>query len=69
MVPSIIPALTLQGSQKENRDRTVSQNIFVEITADNGPNLKKRNRYPGIRSTEDPKTDEPKKTQTKTYDN
>ena len=43
------------------------ENVFEEIMAENFPNLKKGNRYPGKGTTEGLKQDEPKQTYTKTY--
>ena len=53
---------------RRRREKEV-KNVFDEIMAENLPNLRKENRYPGTGSTEGPKQDEPKQTHVRTYYN
>ena len=43
--------------EREDRDKRM-ENVFDEIMAENFPNLKKGNGYPGTGITERPKEDE-----------
>ena len=51
-------------SEGQEKKKNV-KNIFDKIIAENFPKLEEGNRYSDIRSTEDPKQDEPKQTHTK----
>ena len=52
-------------SEGKEREKGI-KNVFEEIMAENFPNLKKENKYPGTGSS---KQDETKQTYTKTYYN
>ena len=60
------PTFTLQGSQKEKRERA-PEKIFEEIIAGNFPNMGNINSSPG--STESPIQDKPKEEHANTHIN
>ena len=55
-------------SSRKRWEREGDQKLFEEIMAET-PKPEEGNRYPGTESTEDPKQDKPKQTQTKIYYN
>ena len=56
-MPTYTP--THNRSSRKQRERKETKNVFVEIMAEDFPNLTKKNRYPGTGNKDSSKQDEP----------